>query len=337
MRIQSQELKTMLYDILRSRDVPNDTAAIAAENFTGNSLDGVYSHGVNRFPRVIDYIDRGKIDVHAKATCVASIGAFERWDGRLALGNVNAVRAMDRACDLAAEHGIGCVAIGNTNHWMRGGSFGWQAADRGCIGMCWTNTMPNTPAWGGVEPKIGNNPFVISIPRENGRHVVVDIAMTQFAFGKIEMASMLGEKLSVPGGFDDAGNVTDDPKTIEQSGRALTIGYWKGSSLSICLDLAAAVLSAGNTVTSVGRKYTDEVGLSQVMVAFDSRVLGKGEGEALADEVIADIKSSTPVRTGEAIRYPGELEYRTRMQNLAEGIPVLPEIWDRIEKLHARL
>ena len=73
---------------------------------------------------------------------------MERWDGQRGFGPLNARHAMARAVELAHQFGIGMVALGNNNHWMRGGTYGWQAADAGCIGICWSNTCPNMPAWG---------------------------------------------------------------------------------------------------------------------------------------------------------------------------------------------
>lgn len=334
MLISYDDLLRKFETILLSRKVNPVIAHAAAENFAQTSLDGVYSHGVNRFPRVISYLDKGLIDGTAQPECISQVGAFERWDGHMGLGNANAKLAMRRACELAHVHGIGIVAIGNTNHWMRGGAYGWQAADQGCVGICWTNTMPNTPAWGGVEPKIGNNPFIIGIPRSDGRHIVIDCAMSQFAYGKIEIARMKGEQLPVPGGFDTEGNPTTDPAEIEKTGRVLTIGYWKGSGLSIALDLVAAILSGGNTVTDIGRKYTEEVGLSQVMIAIDPNHM---QTAALTDDIInrvvEDIKSATPTQSDGKIFYPGEMELMTRKTNLKNGIPVLEEVWNQIEVL----
>lgn len=98
---------------------------------------------------MIEYIDKGYIDLKATPTKVEGMGAFERWDGHLGLGNVDAHRAMERPRQgMAKESGIACVAMGNTNHWLRGGSCGWQAADAGCVGICWTNTLPNMPSLG---------------------------------------------------------------------------------------------------------------------------------------------------------------------------------------------
>src|SRR5207237_10438384 len=91
-------------------------------------------------------------------------GVTENWDGHLAPGMYTATLAMRRAITLAKENSMGCVAVKNTNHWMRGGTYGWQAADAGYIGICVTNTIANMPPWGGKEPRLGNNPLVIAVP-----------------------------------------------------------------------------------------------------------------------------------------------------------------------------
>lgn len=331
MRIFYEELREILERILLAHGVSTENATLAAENYAQNSLDGVYSHGVNRFPRTIDYLDRGLIDGKARPVQLSAFGGLERWDGQLGLGNVNARLMMDRAITLAKKQGQGLVAIGNTNHWMRGGAFGWQAAGAGCIGICWTNTKPNTPAWGGLDNRIGNNPFVVAIPHSGGNHVVLDMAMTQFAYGKVEQAAMKGETLPVPGGYDAEGNLTCNPVAIQNGGRHLTIGYWKGSGLSIVLDLMAAILSGGNTVTDIGRKYQEEIGLSQVFLAIDPK---KMQDTSLTDAVIRqvaeDIQTSRPVEKGRSITCPGERTLATRQKNLKQGIPILDNVWEKI-------
>lgn len=333
-RIPYDELVKEFERVLLSRNVPAEDAQIMAKMFADTSADGVYSHGVNRFPRVISYIDKGYIDVNAKPTVVGSFGSFERWNGNLGFGNLNAKKAMDRAIELAKQHGIGLVAIGNTNHWMRGGTYGWQAADAGCIGICWTNTQPNMPAWGAKDRRIGNNPFVLAIPRANGQHIVSDCAVAQYSYGKIETCKLNGQMLPYPGGFDSEGNLTSDPAEIEKTWRVLPMGYWKGSSISIALDLMAAVLSGENTVTDVGRLSSDEYGLSQVVIAIDpTHMSGKRMSDEIIDTVLEDIKASEPVREGGEILYPGERAYRTRLEHMKNGIPVVDSVWETIKAL----
>ena len=334
MRITFDELVKVFAEKLEKRGVPREDALLAGQILAQNSLDGIYSHGVNGFPRLVSYIDKGYIDPKAKAEKVASFGAYEQWDGHLALGMVSAKIAMDRAIEIAKQYGIGLVHIRNTNHWMRGGYYGWQAADQGMIGICWTNTQPNMPAWGAKDRRIGNNPFVMAVPRKNGEHIVLDSAMSQFSYGKIEMTKFEGKQLPVPGGFDEEGNMTTDPGAIEKTWRVLPVGYWKGSGMSILLDLIAAILAGGNTVTDIGRMTSDEYGLSQVLIAIDpERFNAPGFTEEAINRVIEDVRSSVPATEGKAVRYPGQNSLATRRQNLEEGIPVLDNIWEQISAL----
>lgn len=333
MRIKYEELENKFKSILASRGFSEENAKAAASVFARNSLDGIYSHGVNRFPRVISYIDKGEIDPSAVATAELKMGAFERWNGHRGFGPLNATLAMDRACELAKEHGIGIVALGDNNHWMRGGSYGWQAADNGCIGICWSNTMPNMPAWGGKDRKIGNNPYIMAVPRSNGAHVVVDCAVSQFSYGKIEEARLKGQQLPVPGGYDTEGNLTTDPAEIEKTWRVLPMGYWKGSGLSILFDVVATVLTNANSVSKIGT-FGDEIGLTQIMIAIDPTKANTPEvTDNIVNEIINDIKSSEPVKEGGEVFYPGEIELNTRKDNLENGIPVIDEVWEKIVSL----
>lgn len=334
MRIKFDDMIEELKRVLVKKGLNEEDAYESAKLFAENSLDGVYSHGVNRFPRVISYIDKGYIDVKAKAEKVEAFGALERWDGKMGMGNLNAKIAMDRAIELSKEYGIGIVALKNTNHWMRAGSYGWQAADAGCIGMCWTNTMPNMPAWGAQDRRIGNNPFVMAIPRSNGEHVVVDTAMSQFSYGKIEEHRLAGTQLPVVGGFDTEGNVTTDPSEIEKTWRVLPIGFWKGSGMSIAFDLIATVLSAGFSTAEIGEKCEDEYRLSQVLIAIDPSKFNTDEiSDAMIDRVLEDLKKSEPTDEGVKISYPGERTISTRKDNILKGIPVVDTIWEDIKSM----
>ena len=332
-RISFAELKAEFKRVLIKKGCDDATADLSAQLMTETSCDGVYSHGVNRFPRVVEYIDKGYIDVKAKPTKTDGMGAFERWNGNLGLGNVNAKLSMDRAIALAREHGIGCVALANTNHWLRGGSYGWQAADAGCVGICWTNTQPNMPAWGARDRRIGNNPFIMAVPRKEG-HVVVDIAMAQFSYGQMENKALRGELLPVPGGYDEQGNLSCDPKEIAKTWRVLPIGYWKGSALSIVLDLVATVLSGGRSVSAIGKMTSDEYSLSQMFIAMDAtRIAGEDYLAAAVNEVLDNLHGSTRVDPAKPVLYPGENSLAIRNSNLANGIPVDDGVWAKIQSL----
>jgi 3-dehydro-L-gulonate 2-dehydrogenase len=331
MRIPYETMLNEFRRILTDRGVSEDIALEAAENFAKTSLDGVYSHGVNRFPRIVGYIDRGLINVKALPECEMRFGSMERWNGNLGLGNINAKRAMKRACELAEENGIGIVALRNTNHWLRGGAYGWQAAEEGYIGICWTNTMPNMPAYGGKDHKIGNNPFIMAVPRTSGEHVVLDMAMSQFSYGKLEDYRMKGKELPIPGGYDKEGKLSTDPRAIEESGRVLPIGFWKGSGLSIVLDMITTVLAGGNATCDIEKDSENESGLSQVLLAIDPKKFSTAaQIDEMVTRIVEDLKTSEMDEEIGGVSYPGQSTIRRRKENLEKGIPVLEEVWNRI-------
>ena len=306
-------------------------AALCARLFAETTRDGVYTHGLNRFPRFAAMVANGCIDVSAEPTRVAGAGALERWDGHLGPGNLNAYAAMERAIELAREHGLGGVALANTNHWMRGGSYGWLAADRGVLALCWTNTLPNLPAWGTATPTLGNNPLVIAIPRPQGAHVVLDMAVSQFSYGAISAYAARGEQLPVPGGFDAAGNPTTDPTVIETTKRALPIGYWKGSGLSLALDLLAAMLSGGQATHQLPRDPQRESGMSQIFLAIDpASFADRAEFDGIAKGILESLEAVVPLDPARPVRYPGQQTLRLREENFRLGVPVDSAIWDRL-------
>ena len=329
-RIPFSELQSTLTAILLRLGFSAPRAGQCAQLFAETTRDGVYSHGVQRFPRFVAMIRNGNVDVDAEPTLAAHFGAIERWQGNRGPGNLNAWACMDRAIALAREHGIGFVALANTNHWMRGGTYGWQAADAGMVGICWTNTLPNVPAWGSVAPSIGNNPMVIAVPRASG-HVVLDMAMSQFSYGALESYSLRGQMLPVYGGFDTNGELTRDPNAILASNRALPIGYWKGSGLSILLDMIAAMTSLGTATHKLGSDPLQEAGLSQVFLTIHPEAFGSSQCSAqIIDEIVDSLHRAPAAQVDSPVRYPGEKTLRLRAENLVLGVPVDPALWQQI-------
>jgi 3-dehydro-L-gulonate 2-dehydrogenase len=332
MKVPYDQVHAVMRDVLLREGMEPERADHCARLFTDSSRDGVASHGVNRFPRFVAMIRNGMVDVHASPVRVATRGAMERWDGKRGPGNLNAWRCMTRAIELAREHGIGAVGLGNSNHWMRGGNYGWQAADAGVIGICWSNTLPNVPAWGTTVPLIGNNPLIIAVPRANG-HVVLDMAMSQFSYGALGTHRMRNQELPVVGGYDERGELTRDPAAIERTQRLLPIGFWKGSGLAIMLDMVAAVLGGGKATHDFSTVPEEESGQSQVFLAIDAASLGAdGESTSIADRIV-DALHEGASDAGEEARYPGERTLEVRAASMRDGVFVDDAMWNEVKGL----
>ena len=324
-RVSFEEVQGTLESVLRKLGFAPERAALCARLFAETTCDGVYTHGLSRFPRFVAMIRAGTVDVNAEPVAQSRFGALERWDGCGGPGNLNAWAAMGCAMSLSREHGIGCVALANTNHWMRGGTYGWQAAEAGLIGICWTNTMPNLPPWGAAQTCIGNNPLVIGVPRKQGS-LVLDMAMSQFSYGALESYRKRGESLPVDGGFDSDGNFTRDAGAIEASQRLLPAGYWKGSGLAVVLDAIAALLSLGKATHQIEPDSMRETALSQVFVAIDPQCIGS-RSDAVTDGIVESLHRCAPENTA---RYPGERTLQIREENRRLGLPVEEALWEDI-------
>ena len=326
--IHFEEMKREFQRVLLKVGFSLERAGVLADILAQNSLDGVASHGWNRFLALIGQVEQGLVTVNAEPEIVAAFGAWEQWDAKLGPGPLNGVVATNRAMELARQYGMGCVGLRNTNHWMRAGTYGQIAARAGFVLVCWTNAVATMPPYGSRDIRLGNNPIVLAVPRQDGP-VVLDIAMSQFSFGKLEVLRRSGEKLPVPGGTDQDGRPTHDPAVILESGRALPIGYWKGSGLALLLDMTATLIAGGRATYQINPEA--ESGQSQVFIAFDiSQPAGAAWVEQEIQNIIADLQRAQPTTPDAEVMFPGERVLRTRQENLSNGIPVDETVWQAI-------
>lgn len=335
MRVPFEEMKREIKRVMLKAGLSEEQAEICAQVHTESSLEGVYSHGLNRVPRFIDYVKRGWINLNAKPELIKSIGSMENYDGNMGIGIINAKFCMSRALELAKVHGMGIVALRNTTHWMRGGTYAWEAANAGYLSICWTNTESCMPAWGAQKPCVGNNPFCIGIPKKDGFNIVLDMAMSQYSYGKLQVTRLKGEQLPYVGGFDKEGNLTTDPGSIEETTRILPTGFWKGSGLAIALDVAAAILSNGLPTSEIDKVGKGSCGgCSQIFIAFNPYLFGTEEEiEAIIESTANQLEAAEPEQAGGKVYYPGQRTRMTREENQRLGILADETVWNEVYNL----
>lgn len=324
MKVSYQQLRHELERILLQLSFSKEKAALCSMVFADNSRDGFNSHGLNRFPVFVEHVRQGLVDPSAEPELIQATNALETWDGHMGSGIYNATQAMSRAIQLAKENGIACVALRNTNHWLRGGTYGWQAAEAGCVGICFTNAIANMTPWGGTTSTLGNNPLVIAYPRKEG-HLVLDMAQSQYSFGKLQEYQLRGEALPQPGGYDEQGILTTDPAAIRKSQAALPIGLWKGSGLAFMIDVLVSALSGGRSTAQIS-KAKSETGVSQVFICIQPQT----DNSPILEEIIAFTKASKISSGQDAVSYPGERTMERRRKSEQEGITVNESSWKTI-------
>lgn len=333
MRVTFERLEREIERVFRNCGMEASDAALCARIHTQSTYDGVASHGVNRVARFVDYVRRGWVDPKAHPSLERDLGALRVYNGNLGPGILNAIFACDQAMELVDRYGVGLVGMRNTTHWMRGGTYGLYAAQKGYAALCWTNTEAVMPPWGGAECRLGNNPFVLALPNPAGKTpFLADMSVAQYSYGKLQTARLRGEMLPYPGGFDRNGILTSNPMEIEETRRVLPAGYWKGSALAFLLDVLAAALTGGESTAQLDARTRGSCGgCSQVFILVDPTRTSSAEFlEELSHRAEIYVKSGAPAPGLETVRIPGEGMGRFHQDCDANGIFVEDSIWEEL-------
>jgi 3-dehydro-L-gulonate 2-dehydrogenase len=335
MRVPYDELKNEIQRVFMAAGLPGEKAEICARIHADSSRDGIYSHGADRVVRFVEYLKKGWVHAGAEPSPEKAVGALEVYNGNLGPGILNALFCTGRGMALAERFGIALVGIHNTTHWMRGGTYGLHAARRGFVAIAWTNTESCMPPWGGMECRLGNNPFVMAAPVEGGEPLLLDMAMTQYSYGKLQTIRLAGKQLPFPGGFDEKGELTRDPGSIEATMRALPIGFWKGSAFSFMLDVLGAVLSDGIAAADIDQVGKGSCGgASQVFIIIKpDHCTEAGKAAGIIRKAQEYIKTSALAEGTGDIHWPGEGTLRSRRENTDQGVFVADSVWAAIRAL----
>lgn len=328
-KLDHNVLKATLLSVFNQLGFNQEHSNILAQTHTQSTMFGVNSHGINRVPLFAQYVKDQVVSTTNTAVKTESFGAIERWDGEFGSGILNATICTDRAIALAKNTGLGLVALKNTNHWMRAGTYGLKAAQQGCIGIMFTNTQANMPPWGGKRNRIGNNPLVIAVPNKP-YPVVLDMALSQYSFGKVHQYQMRKQTLPFPGGWNAQHQATTQPDEIMATEQAMPVGYWKGSALSMVLDMLATLLAAGDATCHISDRPI-ETGVSQVFMCIDTHAFGQPHlQQQILDDIIEYTTSAPCIAEDDAIYYPGQRAYQQFEKSKSEGVVIDTEIWQQI-------
>lgn len=326
-RVQHKQLVKAIRDTLAKLGVPRAVCEVEAEVMAEADLLGVPSHGVRMLPELMRGIRDGRVTPDPRTKIIHEHRAACTLDGDNGPGRFVSMQAMQLAIDRAKQFGLGACSVTRVTHWGRAHAYACHAARAGMIGLCTTNAIPNMLAWGSSRPLLANNPLGIAVPRAAGEEpLVLDIAMSQAAVGKVATYQREGKKTPGNWGLDAAGKPSDDPAAILASGKLLPFGDHKGAGLGFMMELFASALSGGKFSFEIVR--SDITGLdpggSKFFLALDIRAFAGTEHFAeRVESFIAFLRTADP---GLTVTLPGERGWQTREQYLAEGIPIHPEI-----------
>lgn len=344
----AERLKEFTARVFESFGVPSADAAVAAEVLSVSDLRGIDSHGVARLSTYYGLLKVGRLNPKPNLTIVRQTPSTATVDGDNGLGLVIAPKANEIAMDKADQVGTGWVAVRNTNHYGIAGWYVLKALERDQIGWCMTNTSRITaPLWG-TERMLGTNPLAIAFPGKEEPPIVIDMATTAAAFGKIEIAVRRGE--SIPDGWaiDRDGQITTDPLKMTDGGAMLPLGSTrelgghKGYCLGAMVDILSGPLSGANwgpftpafalthpdVMKPVGRGIGHFLGAMKIEAFIDV-----DEFKAQIDEWIRVFRKTKPAPGTNGPLIPGDPEREAEAIRSREGIPLLKPVVDELRRI----
>lgn len=325
---------------LAKAGVPTDEAALITRTLIEADARGIHSHGLMRLPLYVSRIQKGLNRPVACIETVSDHGATALLDAHYSAGQVVAARAMERAIAKARECGVGAVVVRNSNHFGIAAHYALQAAAEDMIGLAASNTTPLMPPTGGAEKILGNNPLAIAAPSANPFPLLLDMALSNAALGKILHARTTGAPIPEGWGADKTGKPTTDPAAVLDGGFMLPVGGPKGFGLAFMIELLTGVLGGIQFSKTIPSMFdlTRQQSIAHIMLAINvSRFIETERFKALAAQLSGYVKHAARAEGVTELYLPGEIEFRKEQQRMDAGIPIDDKVLDELRALAASL
>ncbi len=343
-RIPSEELHTLASAAFERVGLERGHAAAVADTLVQADLRGTYSHGVIRLPFLIARVQKGGAKPRPRIQVVQEHLGTAVVDGDRALGQVTAIECMRLALAKARATGIGCAVARNSDFIGACAYYPMMALAADMIGVGWTNSFPGMAPWGGRTNGICNNPLAVAVPALRHPPIVLDMAMSVVAGGRVRLAAKKGEKIPLGWVVNKAGKQTDDPNDLPRGGALLPLGY-KGYGLAVIGEIFSGVLPAAKILTEIPSWFgapESPVGNGHFHLAIDLARFGDVAAfKTRVDQMIEMLKATPRMDGVDEILVPGEPEARKAAEQQALGVqvpvPVVRDLLDLAEELRVQL
>jgi len=339
MKIEAEELKEIAIEILRGLKASEDEAALVAESLVQADMRGIDTHGVHFLTLLARRVDAGMIQIPTRVAVVKDEGAIAHLDGQDGLGQVAARRAMELCIQKAKAFGVGTVFVRNTNHVGILAFYGLMAAKQNMVGIAMCNAAASIAPWGGTRPFFGTNPMSIAIPGGSRDPVVLDMASSVVARGKIRRAERQRESIPPGWAFDESGSPTTDAAAA-MKGTLMPIGGPKGYGLALMIDLLSGLLSGSlyGPQVKTFHEPLGPTGVGMCAMAIDvSRFMPLEQFSAILQGHLDHIRASEKAPGVARIYLPGEIEAEKAQKAARDGVDVSEATVRGLDELLARV
>ena len=333
---QASVLGAFAADVLAAAGMPIAGARTVAACLVDANLRGVDSHGVLRLIQYVDTIRRGEVEP------APSVEVVDRQPGRVLIdagggyGYAPMLLACDLAVEMARERGAGLAGVRNSHHFGMAATYAARIAGARMIGVVFTNTSPIMAPPGVTRALVGNNPIAVSIPRRADPPILLDMALSQTAFGRVRLAAAEGREIPLGWALDREGRPTTDAKRALEAELLSPVGMYKGFGLAIVIDVLAGVFTGspfGQAATGHGNLAGGSGHCALALVPS----LFVDESQFLADveRLVAELKAAGS--DDQPVLLPGEPEARVADARRRDGIPLSEELSAQLAALAAGL
>jgi len=311
-----------------------------AASLVDSDLRGTHSHGVIRLPFLVARLVDGGAKRQAEVRVLQDAPATALLDGDGALGAVTATAAMRLAVDKARTQGIAMVAATNSDFVGACAHYAMMALPHDMIGLAWTNGYPGMAPWGGRRNTIGNNPIALAAPSASQGPIVLDMALSVAAGGKVRLAAKKGE--AIPSGWviTGDGHDTTDPADLPAGGALLPLGY-KGYGLAVFGEILCGALTGARMLGEIPAWFQateQRIGNGHMHIAIDiARLTDPQQFKQRVDTMVAMLKATPLVPGVQQILMPGERAWATQQRQLREGITLPRNVAHDLHALGNRL
>lgn len=308
--------------------MPPDHRELFVAGLVEADLRGISSHGIVRLPAYVRAFGAGVVAAAPDVTVVSERGAVSLLDAGNGIGVVVGQLAMRRAVEQARQHGIGAVGVRNSNHAGMLAVHVMQATDAGMVGYFTSNGPAIMPPTGGRTAMLGNGPFAYAFPTDGAEPLVLDMACSAIARGKIRLAAANGDEIPLGWALDPDGEPTRDAKAA-MAGVVLPMAGYKGYALAFVNELLAAALTGAAFAADMPREFLregstmlDRWSCGHLAIAIDAETFGGGAAVRASASRLIDLMHAAERAGDDEILVPGEPEQRTRARRVADGVPL---------------
>ena len=352
-RIKVKDAIELITEMFKTKECSDYEAQTIAERLCGANLKGHDSHGIVRVPRYFEWMEREWVFANRKAELVIDAGALACLDAKQGFGQVAGEYAVDEGIKRAKTHGVSVVGLRNSGHLGRIGDWAERAADAGFVSFHFVNVRGSllVAPFGGTDRRGSTSPLAIGIPSKDKEHIILDMATSTVAEGKVMVAQKGGKPLPAGALVDSSGNLSTNPEVMygkigedevpdseNGTGAITAFGLHKGSGINFMMEMLGGALTGSGVSAGIDdkekRKFAN--GMLSIYISVEKMV----DLDYFTKEVqsyASFVRASPPSDKNGKVLIPGDKEIITNSDRMANGLPVAPIVWENIKQTAEKL